>query len=213
MIKAVIFDMDGLLVDSEPLSYEAIRMTFDKYGFHLTEEEFITHYLKRGMSTKDLIKKYLLKMPIEDVINMKNSLFERLIREKLKLMLGVNEILELSRENFKTALVTHTKAKFVEMMLNKFGILEYFDVMICRGDYNKAKPDPECYLLASEKLGVEPSECLALEDSERGLLAAKAAGMKCIAVPNEFTKDLDFSKADLVVKNLKEINLKIMKSI
>lgn len=93
------------------------------------------------------------------------------------------------------------------------GLKKYFDIRVNGNDVKKSKPNPDLYLLAAEKLGVKPKECVVIEDSVTGIHAAKNAGMFCIAVPNKYIKNGDFSKADIIVKSLKEIDLDLINSL
>ncbi len=121
---------------------------------------------------------------------------------------GAKELLILLQRNFKTALVTSSKREYVDLVFDKIGISEYFELVITGEMVTHGKPDPECYILAAQKLGVAINDCAVFEDAPSGILAGKNAGMKVIAVPSQFVKgDEAFKKADLVVDSLGNITL------
>jgi len=211
MIKAIIFDMDGLLLDSEPVQYESVVKTLKEFGVNLTEREFVEKIFKEGLGTADILKEKNPDADLEKYRKMRSENFIKMIDEKIRPMPYALEFLDMARESFKTGLVTNTSKEMAMPMLEKFGIQKKMDVMVFRRDYEKRKPDPESYLLAAKKLGVDPSECLVLEDTERGVASAKNAGMMCVAVPTELTKNLDFSRADMTVSNLGEIDPETLK--
>jgi len=111
------------------------------------------------------------------------------------------------------ALTTSGGPNSTEKILKKTGLDKIFSVVITNADYVKKKPNPEPYLTTAKKLGLEPSECVVIEDTPVGVESAKAAGMKCIALPNEFTKKQDFSKADLIVDSADKITIKMLNSL
>jgi HAD superfamily hydrolase (TIGR01509 family) len=207
MISAVLFDLDGLIVDSEPWQFESLKKVLKEFGYSLTKSEFISQWVQEGYSYEKAIMKYNLKTTPEEIRKRKLQHYSVMIKEKMKLMPGAKETLALLKGSFKLALVTNSNKPDIELIFRKFGLSGFYDVILTWEDYVKRKPDPECYLMAARLLGASPAACVVIEDSIRGVNAAKNAGMKVIAVPNSFTKDGDFSGADIVVKNLGEITL------
>lgn len=214
MIKAIIFDMDGLLVDSEPVNYETNRLAFERYGIKISKEEFIKKWVLKGEGSKELIKNHNLKIPYDEFKKMKKELHIRLIRKKLRLKPHAKEILKKLKKRYKLALATHGHKHNVLEVLKKFKLSDYFDTVLTREDVKRRKPNPDIFLTAVKNLKVKPNECVVIEDSERGIKTAKRARMKCIAVPDEFSKEYnDFSKADLVVESLSEINSNVIEEL
>jgi HAD superfamily hydrolase (TIGR01509 family) len=137
-----------------------------------------------------------------------------LVEKELGLMPGLLETLKLLKEeNYKLAIASSGVKKYIALVLNKFHIKEYFDVVITGDDVKVGKPNPETYLVAARKLGVLPAECLVLEDATKGIQSAKAAGCFCIAVKNPNVPSQTYPDADLVVNSLHDVNLDLMKRL
>jgi len=206
MIKAALTDMDGFLINSEPLYLEANKIYFEQFNFEFTEE------LHRQGTGKKFNKWITTVFPTdksgEEILKERNVFFMKLVREKLELLNGARELLILLRKTFKTALVTSTERGYVDVVFEKTKIGEYFDILITGDMVSHGKPDPECYLIAAQKLGVSPEECVVFEDAPSGILSGKNAGMKVIAVSSPYVKgDEAFQKADVVVDMLEKITL------
>jgi HAD superfamily hydrolase (TIGR01509 family) len=206
MIKAALIDMDGFLINSEHLYLEANKIYFKQFNFEFTEE------LHRQGTGKKFNKWITTVFPTdksgEEILKERNVVFRELVQEKLELLDGARELLIVLHKNFKTALVTSTERNYVDMVFEKTKIGEYFDLLITGDMVSHGKPDPECYLIAAQKLGVSVEECVVFEDAPSGILSGKNAGMKVIAVPSPYVKgDEAFQKADVVVDTLQEITL------
>ncbi|MBI4086011.1 MAG: HAD family phosphatase [Candidatus Liptonbacteria bacterium] len=206
MIKAALIDMDGFLINSEHLYLEANKIYFKQFNFEFTEE------LHRQGTGKKFNKWITTVFPTdksgEEILKERNVVFMELVREKLELLNGARELLMLLRKNFKTALVTSTERGYVDVVFEKTKIGKYFELLITGDMVSHGKPDPECYLIAAQKLGVSVEECVVFEDAPSGILSGKNAGMKVIAVPSPYVKgDEAFQKADVVVDTLQEITL------
>lgn len=207
MIKAVLIDLDGLLIDSEELYLEANKIYFKDFDFEFTED---LH--KRGTGKKfelwikTIVPDSVINKSGADILKERNKIFFELVKKKLKLMPGAEDFLKLVKDHFKTALVTSSKKDYVNLVFEITGIEKYFDVIITGETVVYGKPDPECYLEAAKSLGVTPGECVVVEDAPSGIMAAKNAGMKVIAVPSYFVKDSpEINKADLIFNSLEDI--------
>jgi len=207
MIKAFLFDRDGIILDSEFAHIKAVIETFKKFGIKIKKSE---HKLIVGRHPDDYLPELKNKydFSIEEFWKVENSLYYKyfnkdpIFKEIIKLM-G-----KLKKQNFKIALTTSSDLKTTKMLLKRIKKLnDYVDVIITRENYKKSKPNPEPYLVTAKKLKVKPSECVVIEDSLPGLKSAKSAGMKCIVIPTNLTKKQNFKEADLVVKSAKDINL------
>ncbi|MCX6799088.1 MAG: HAD family phosphatase, partial [Candidatus Diapherotrites archaeon] len=152
-----------------------------------------------------------LKASVEELRAMQKPIYEKLFKEKAKPMPGVLALIRrLRKRGVPLAVVSSNYRYNIELALRKFGMLEDFKVIISCEDCRRIKPDPEPYLRAVEKLGCAPQEVIVVEDAEKGVESAKAAGCKCIAIPNHYTAHGDFSKADAVVKKFSDINSKLL---
>ncbi|MBN2042559.1 MAG: HAD family phosphatase [Candidatus Aenigmarchaeota archaeon] len=201
MIRAIIFDMDGLLIDSEPVYAEAYSHAFAVFGHTLTREEFYDYWTSGGGSVEKYVKERGLDLDPEKVREEKRKWYENNHAKLLKPMKGAKECVE-RMDGFAMAICSVSRREEVLKALRIIGIENKFDVIIVNEDVEKRKPDPEGFLVAAKRLGFPPRECVVIEDAEKGVIAGNVAGMKVIAVPSEYTKDKDFSKADLVLESL-----------
>lgn len=208
LIEAVIFDLDGVLVDSEPLQFAAYSTVLAEYGKTLTREDFIEHWIGRGRLGEHL-ERYEIEAPVEEVRRAKNEIYQRLIREKMKLRPGIEGLVRRLSREMPVALASSAHPVSVNTVLDRFELRSYFSVILTSSDVTNNKPDPEIYLLTAERLGVSPERCLVFEDSQAGVLSAKRAGMRVIALPHDFTLHQDLSAADLVICDLRNLRLRL----
>ncbi len=208
-LKAVLFDLDGLLTNTEELHLEAWRRALRERGVEVTPEEYAELWIRRGLGPRDVLKLKKLegKLDVEALMRRKDELFRELAERHLALLPGALELLRaLKAKGLKLALVTSARRPAVDVVLDRLKLRDFFDVIVTNEDVRRSKPDPEPFLVAAERLGVRPSDCVVLEDAEKGVVAAKRAGMRVIAVPNGLTRDNDFSQADAVVGSLEELS-------
>ncbi|HVO74216.1 MAG TPA: HAD family phosphatase [Ignavibacteriaceae bacterium] len=210
MIKAIFWDNDGILVNTEELYFKANREIFSSIGINLNKKQFVEFFLVRGKGAWHLAeKKGFTKDEIEILRQKRNALYtEMLVKENL-LIDGVADVLMSLHGKYKMGLVTSSRRNHLEAIHQNTNLLRFLDFIITSDDCKTTKPDPAPYLMAVEASGFKKEECIVIEDSERGLLAANAAGLKCIVIPTELTKNGDFKKAFKVLKNIKEV-LKIL---
>jgi HAD superfamily hydrolase (TIGR01509 family) len=181
--EAYLFDCDGTIADSMPLHYVAWKQALGEWNCEFEEERF---YAWGGMPTTKIIarlnEEYGLRMPVQSVARRKEELYFELLPQ-LKVVPEVLEHIEAQRGRIAFAVVSGSARDSVTASLEKLRLLDRFDTMVCAGDYEKSKPDPEAFLLAASKLGVTPTKCLVFEDTEMGIQAAAAAGMASVKVP------------------------------
>ena len=209
MAKAVIFDMDGVIIDSEPIHSKAKMDTFQHFGIPFEENELI-HYM--GRTSKDLFSEALEKYPMaglnpEIMMKYKHDRYLEIISEDVTLqpIEGIHELLaKLYEKNISIGLASSTGKNLICLVLERFGLRKYFKAIVSGAELPKSKPNPAIYLLAAETLGVKPACCTVIEDAASGITAAKAAGMYCIAYHNVHSGKQDLSKADRVVESLLE---------
>lgn len=217
MIKAVIFDQDGIIFNNEPLVSRSYELLLKEYGKTPIFEKngLIQPVGVRGdIIWNAIMKRYDIDEDIENLREKRRILHHQLLQGELEAMEGVLDILNLcKKEHLRIALATGSARKIVETILTKLNIEKFFDVIITGNDYKNSKPDPESFLLASERLQIPPQYCVVVEDSLPGVIAGKAAGMKVIAVPSEYSRREDFSKANLVLNSLKEITKEMLHSL
>lgn len=209
MIKAVIFDLDGVVVDSERVHIEAEKQTMLKYGVGISSEELhrYTGTAARFMFT-ELIKKYRLNTTFEKIFSEKEEILFKLMEKDVQPTKGIIELFEkLKREKIKLAIASSSHKRFITYVLEKLNIVDLFDSIVSSEDVIYGKPNPETFLRAANELKVNPTECLVIEDSKLGVEAAKNAGMKCVGYRNPDSGNQDLSKADVVIDNFSALDL------
>ena len=197
-MKAVIFDMDGVLFDTERIYLEDWTKLFEKYGYEMRREVYISLMGKGRKTVKEAFKKeFGQDLPIDEMYIEKDKLlFDRYEKDGIPLKEGAIELLDFLRKNkYKVAIATSAKNNRLEIQVKKGGIESKFDAFVCSDDITKNKPDPEIFLAAAKKLNVLPEDCFVIEDSSAGIEAAYNANMK-----------------GLHVKDLKEADEFILKS-
>lgn len=210
-IPALIFDLDGLLVDSEPLHLLAYRSILADFGLELTQQEFVEGWLSYGGKG---IRYYLEKMGIEDpgkiqaVRELKADRFLQIAYEKVKLMPGAKALLQKVKSRaLICGIGTGAYRREYELMVEECGLRDYIEVVVGGNEVAKNKPSPDVFLKVAEKLNVAPEQCVVFENSNLGIRAARKAKMKCLVVPSPFTAHQDFSGADQLFGSLEEIHL------
>lgn len=181
--RAYLFDMDGTIADSMPLHYIAWKQALSEYGCPIFPEDLF--YSWGGMPVRAIVatlnQRHSLSMPVEEVARRKEGLYYQLL-PKLTAVPEVLEQIEEAHKRIPFAVVSGSTRESVTKSLDILGLLDKFDVLVCAGDYKKAKPDPEPFLLAAQKLNVPPESCLVFEDTEMGIQAATAAGMASVRI-------------------------------
>ncbi len=217
MIKAVIFDMDGLVADTEHLQSKAFTVVLKEYGHAAVPDEFgIVHTVGIGAfdNWKRLAEKHGLAEDVDKLVLRRRAVYLSLLKENLKPMPGLLKLLKRLKANgFTLALASSSAKDSVDLVLSRVNIRHFFDAVVSGDQVKHIKPFPDLDLEAARRLNVLPVECVVLEDSKTGVVAAKRAGMKVIAVPNALTKGQDFAEADLVVDSLEKIDEKLVAAI
>jgi len=207
-MRAVIFDMDGVIIDSEPLHLKIEREIVEEYGGRLSSKEY-----EEFVGTSDyhmwssLKRRYNLKPSVEELIMLKKQRLAENI-DKIELVDNFFEfMLKLYKREYLLALASSNNRKIINLVMDKFNLNKYIRISISGEEVLKGKPDPEIFLKAAKKLDVSPDCCLVIEDSHAGVQAAKAAGMKCIGYKNPNSGNQDLSEADLIVKSFSDLSV------
>lgn len=208
MIKAVIFDFDGLIIDTETAWYEAFRDALNFYQAELPLVEFA-----KCIGTDDTVLYEYFRKQLGERCNTEEikSRASEIHKEKMSAVQareGVKEYLqEAKRSGYKIALASSSSREWVTHFLGELSLLSYFEVIVTRDDVEKVKPAPDLYFRALDDLNIEAGEAVVFEDSLNGLNAAVAAGLKCVIVPNPVTETLNFEKHVLRLKSMAEKSL------
>lgn len=211
----MILDLDGLMIDSEPLQLKAMNVALMDLGIQLSEPEW---KLMVGHKTEEnflqILNDYQLNTDLLPLIERKNYAYRQIIRKHAPPMPGLYELIHNIKEtSWKLAIASSSVKDDINIILKMLDLEKSFDVVISGDQVLCGKPDPEIFLKTSLKLRTSPNKCLVLEDTVYGVNAAKAAGMFCIAIPNKYTATQDFSNASLVLKSLVEITPELLKNI
>jgi HAD superfamily hydrolase (TIGR01509 family) len=210
MIRAVFWDNDGVLVDTEKLYFQATRELLLGAGVTLTEALFKRISLTEGRSAMALAAdKGVPQEVIDRLHEQRNQRYAELLRGGVRIMEGVEETLAELRGKMVMGIVTSSRREHFETMHEKTGLLPQFDFILTREDFILSKPDPEPYLKAMERCGYGPDECLVVEDSPRGLASAQAAGIRCLVVPNDLTRGYPFTGSWRILSTSREVPAEI----
>lgn len=199
-LKAVLFDLDGTLIDSEYFHYECWNEVLGDYGVQLDYSDWLKNYagIPLPQNAKNLLTKYQINADLVAVVKRREALtLERLKTKDVGLMPYTLEMIEfLDERKLLQAIVTSSPREDVEAIFDRNGLRKYFTLMITRSEVVQNKPDPEGYLKCCALLGIKKEECIVFEDTINGIKAAKAAGLKCIAVQSNLEVHPSLSIAD-----------------
>jgi HAD superfamily hydrolase (TIGR01509 family) len=207
MFEATVFDMDGVLLDSEPLHHVVLNEVLAHEGKTLSFEEY-RPYIGTTLeyTWSDLIRRYHLAGPVEDYILRYDEGILESYRRHSVLAPGVRRLLDLLiQRGIRRAVASSSRTSWVEASLETLGIRQDFELLVTGDMVTHSKPDPEIYLLAAERLGVDPRRCLAVEDSPKGVASACAAGMTVVGVRTPYTAHLTLDGAATVVDSLEDL--------
>ena len=207
MLKAVFWDNDGVLVDTEHLYFEATRATLADIGVGLSQAAFVDLSLRQGRSVFELARAQTDAAAIERLREARNARYADLLRPGVTPLPGIETTLAALHGRVTLAVVTSSNADHFALMHAASGVLRWFDFTLTNRDYARSKPHPEPYQAALAQAGCAAHQAIAIEDSERGLAAARAAGLRCIVIPRGLTRGGDFSGAYRVVDEVAEVSV------
>ena len=204
VVRAVLWDLDGVLVDSAPFHLRAWRELFASLGRGFGEADFRRTF---GLRNDAILRDLLGELPpaeAERLAARKEELYRQAARGNIAALPGALALLRSLRERgFRLGLVSSTPRANIDLILSSLGVSESFDVILGEEDVTRGKPDPEGFLLAAERLGVPPEECVVIEDAPAGVEAAKGGGMRCVGVYRGRPREA-LAKADLLVETLED---------
>ena len=209
-LRALVFDFDGVVVDTEGPEFEAWRATWEEYGHELTLEEWVQCIGTVGgwNPLVELGRRVGDGFEADEANRRRRARHEPAIFALDTPLPGVLELLDQATERgWRTAIASSSDDSWVPVLLDQLGMVDHFEHLSLYDGTCDAKPAPDLYLRACAALDVSPEQAVAIEDSPNGVAAAKAAGLWCVAVPHAITRSLDLSAADLVVDSLEGIHL------
>lgn len=205
MIKAILWDMDGVLVDTTDLHYWSWATSLETFGFQLTRTEFISTFGKNNRATLHQLFGSLPDNLVVSIIDRKEILFRQNLDSQVRIYPGVLDWLKFAKEhNIQNAVASSAPPENIDAIVDHFHLSAYFSVCISASSL-PSKPDPAVFLSAANSLGILPRSCLVIEDAPVGALAALSANMRCLVVLTTRTLS-EFPEVDLVVNNLSEMN-------
>jgi HAD superfamily hydrolase (TIGR01509 family) len=206
-LKAFIFDMDGVMLDSEPIHLEAYNKVLVPFGVSITMPVFKEKYMgKRGMQVSEkIVEAYSLPLTAENLHQMKRAEHENFLKNReLPVTPGLKEAIQEMKKLVTLALASNSNPTSISIIVERLGVKEYFSLLLSGSNVPSGKPAPDIYLKTAEELGVKPNECAVLEDSPVGVTAAKAAGMACIAITTTHSRE-ELAEADVIIDRMDEL--------
>ncbi len=213
-LEAVIWDMDGVLADTAPYHLSAWQEIFRKRGLKFTEEDFRRSFGQRNDTIiRNTLGNQIAQGKIEAIARVKEETFRRIIGQNIRPLPGAVELVySLRRQGVRMAIASSTPIENIRLITGSLGIANCFQAIITGQDVTEGKPSPQVFLLAAQKLGVKPGNCIVIEDAVAGVTAAKRAGMYCIAVTTSHPRQ-SLEEADLIVDTLEGIAVKDLEKL
>lgn len=208
MTKAIIFDMDGVIADTQGYHAQIESEILNRFGVKIGPEEITKKFA--GVRTEDFIKFLLaerqIAFDIKEIMQEKWRRINAVCGEKLESMPGVIDLIKSAHNaGLKLAVASASSKDFIRMVLSKLEIADYFLAVVSADEVVNGKPSPDIFLLAAQELSIQPADCVVIEDGVNGMIAAKAAGMRCLGLTNDKQ-----APADIVVSNFSEISIEII---
>jgi beta-phosphoglucomutase len=216
---AAIFDLDGTLVDSYDAHFEAWRLISARHGVAVTVDDYYSHF---GRRNEDLLRSCWLRagrgeLTHDQIVALddeKEAEYRAIVAARFPIMEGARELVaSLRADGFRTAVGSSGPPLNVQRAIQGLELVAAFDAVVTGRDVKRSKPDPECFLLAAERLSIPPSRCVVFEDAPAGITAAKAAGMRCIAITSKGHTPERQSEADLIVPSVRDVTVAAVRAL
>jgi len=205
-VKAIFWDNDGVLVDTERLYFQATEDIMTAAGVPLSEADYLEYFLRQGTGAWHLFtERGASSDDIARLRQARNDRYSELLRSDARAIDGVAGTLASLHGKYVMGVVTSSRRDHFDVIHARCDLLRYFDFVLTSADFARTKPHPDSYLMAIERSGAHPDECIAIEDSERGLEAAAAAGLRCIVIPTPLTRGSTFSGAHRILTSVTEV--------
>ena len=209
----VIFDLDGVLVDSEPLQHRAYNAVLQRFGVTVEAAEYGREWIAAGRGPEYAVRAYALPVTPDELRRLKDPVYHALLHEAAVLLPGAREALARLSAVFPVALATNSSALDTGFILDRFDLRRFFSAVVSREQYDCAKPAPDAFRTAAARLQRAPQRCVVIEDAYKGVVAAAEAGCACIAIPRGYTADNDCRRAGAVVASLDDATVALVESL
>lgn len=204
-MRAIVFDMDGLMIDSETVYWAVGRELAREFGKEVSDQTLGKMMGRSPIKSVEIYAQDLgLSQSPRELLAMREARVKQALERGVEPMPGLFDVLDRFKRRHKLAIATSAPMELVEVVARKLDLRRYFDAIQTSDDVTHGKPDPEIYLKAMGRLGVAPADCAVLEDSSNGALAGKRSGAYTVAVPSQYTRDQDFSFVDYVARDLRD---------
>jgi HAD superfamily hydrolase (TIGR01509 family) len=205
-LKAILWDNDGVLVDTEHLYFEATRATLERRGFAFTMQQYQELFLRQGIGTRYVAARHgWSEEQFARFRRERGNAYSALLQKGVRLIEGVADVLARLHGRYVMGIVTSSQREHFDLIHASTGLRQYFEFVLTAGEYPHLKPHPAPYLTGLARTGVAPEECMVIEDSERGLAAAIAADLRCVVVPSRLTAGAEFRGAYRVLRDIREL--------
>ena len=213
-LQAVLWDLDGVIADTGNYHCRAWQEIFTPMGIEFTEEHFIKHFGQRNDTIiRDTVSPSISQEELDNIADRKEETYRRLVADNIRALPGAVELLKaLDEDMIPSALASSAPPENVNIIVRGLEIESLFKAVACGREVTEGKPSPQVFLLAAEKLKINPANCVVIEDAVAGVRGAKRAGMKCVAVTNSHSGD-SLKEADLVVKTLEDVDVEKLRNL
>jgi HAD superfamily hydrolase (TIGR01509 family) len=211
--SGVIFDLDGVIVDSEPLQHRAYNTVLERFGVRVDAAEYGREWIAAGRGPEYAVRTYQLPLSAEALRRQKDPVYHALLREAAALVPGAASALARLSAAFPLALATNSSQADTGFILDRFDLRRFFTALVTREQYRDPKPAPDAFRAAAAALGLAPARCAVIEDAHKGIVAAADAGCACIAFPHGYTADTDCRRARAVIGSLDEATVELVESL
>jgi HAD superfamily hydrolase (TIGR01509 family) len=209
----VIFDLDGVIVDSEPLQHRAYNQVLERFGIRVGQAEYGREWIAAGRGPEYAVRTYALPLTADELRRLKDPVYHSLLREEGGLVAGAREALARLSAAFPVALATNSSHADTSFILDRFALGGFFTAVVTREQYRDPKPAPDAFRTAAARLQLAPERCVVIEDAYKGVVAAADAGCACIAFPHDYTAGNDFSRARAVIGSLDEATVELIERL
>jgi HAD superfamily hydrolase (TIGR01509 family) len=209
----VIFDLDGVLIDSEALQHRAYNQVLQRYGIQVDAAVYGREWIAAGRGPEYAVRALGLPISAAELRRLKDPVYHDLLRREIQLVPGARAALERLGARYPLAVATNSHATDVGFVMEHFGLAPYFTAIVTREHYVEAKPAPDAFATAAARLGLAPPRCVVIEDATKGIAAAAAAGCACIAFPHDYTADNDPRSAQAVIRSLDELTVELVEEV